>query len=63
VLSSQPAIDRRAVILAISTKTESEARLELNRAPDKALPSGMEIDFTGVVRDFTPQPFYLLLKR
>jgi hypothetical protein len=59
VVSSEPSAKPREIILAISNRTDPEVKLLLKKSLPNALPTGTEIDFSGIARTFTASPFIL----
>ncbi len=60
VLSSQPTVEPRVVLLAMTDEaTVPEVMLQLKRPWQQPLPNGTEVEFSGIPRSFRLDPFLL----
>jgi hypothetical protein len=63
VLSSQPAVEPRFVLLGMTGKTAvPEVKLQLKSAWDQPLPDGTEVEFSGVPQSFKLDRFLLTIE-
>lgn len=59
VVSSNPAAKPKEVVVGISAPDMSEATLRFAKPMANAIAPGTEIEFSGIVAEFTPDPFML----
>lgn len=59
VISSEPAAQPTSLVVAISDETHPEATLRLSAALKEPVPRGTPVQFVGVAREFSPDPFML----